>query len=116
MIIGMKKICRLCGNLFDLEEFHKKKGSKDGHRNECKNCANEIAEKYRNVEGFKEKRKEYDKNRYDENSEEICKNKKEYRERNKEKLKENRKEHRLKNREVMNEKMKEYSKTQRYNV
>ena len=59
----MEKICRVCGKPKNIEEFHKKKGSPDGYRNECKECVKDIQKKYKEAPGFKEKQKEYDKNR-----------------------------------------------------
>jgi len=64
-----EKICRKCNKSKDLNDFHKKKGTKDGHRNECKECVKEIQKKYKDAPDFKEKRKEYDKKRYEENKE-----------------------------------------------
>lgn len=72
------KICRICGELKELNEFHKKKDSKDGTRNECKECCKNIQKKYRKMQGYKEKRKEYDRKRYLEKREEILEYKKEY--------------------------------------
>jgi len=68
------KICRLCGKEKDISEFHKKTSAKDGHRNECKECVKIIQLKYKDID----KRKKYDKLRYDENKDKILKNKKEY--------------------------------------
>ena len=62
----MSKICRICGKLKELQDFHKKSGTKDGYRNECKECVKDIQKKYKEEPDFKDKRKEYDKNRYDE--------------------------------------------------
>jgi hypothetical protein len=63
------KICRICKDEKELEEFHKKKASKDGHRNECKECVKGIQKKYKEAPGFEEKGKEYNKKRYAENKE-----------------------------------------------
>ncbi|MCK9417201.1 hypothetical protein M0Q97_11165 [Candidatus Dojkabacteria bacterium] len=73
------KICRLCGKEKDISEFHKKTSAKDGHRNECKECVKIIQLKYKDID----KRKKYDKLRYDENKDKILKNKKEYYKKNK---------------------------------
>lgn len=78
------KKCRICDEVKELTEFHKKKGSPDGYRNECKECVKDIQKKYKEVPGFKDKQKEYDKNRYSENKEQILDRKKEYYEENKE--------------------------------
>lgn len=34
----LKKICRKCGNLKDIEEFGRHSRSKDGRRSQCKDC------------------------------------------------------------------------------
>lgn len=78
----MKKICQKCGKLKPIEEFHKKKASPDGHRNQCKTCVEQYMEKYRKE--HKEERAEYDKKRYDENREQILEHKKQYHQDNRE--------------------------------
>ncbi len=81
------KICRVCKEKKELEKnFHKKKGSSDGYRNECKECVKDIQKKYKEDPSFKDKRKEYDKIRYDENKEKILENKKIYHQENKEEI------------------------------
>ena len=82
----MLKECRICENYKELSEFHKKKGAKDGHRNECKECVKKIQKKYKEAPGFKEKRIEYDKKRYEEKREEILERKKEYHIENRDKI------------------------------
>ena len=72
------KKCRVCEKIKKIDDFHKKKSSKDGHRNECKECVKNIQKKYKEAPGFKEKRVEYDKKRYNENREDILERKKEY--------------------------------------
>jgi len=72
------KKCRICDEMKEVTEFHKKKGSLDGVRNECKECVKDIQKKYKEAPGFKEKQKDYDKNRYDEKKDEILEHKKEY--------------------------------------
>lgn len=52
----------------------------------CKECVKKESVKYRECENFKEYRKEYDKNRYEEKREEILERKKEYHQENKEKI------------------------------
>jgi hypothetical protein len=84
-INNMKK-CRICGLDKELKDFHKKKSSRDGYRNECKECVKDIQKKYKEDPTFIEKRKQYDKKRYDENREEILEYKKQYHEDNKEKI------------------------------
>lgn len=82
----MLKICRICGKLKELTDFHKKKDTPDGVRNECKECVKDIQKKYKNVEGFKEKQKEYDKMTYEKNKDKILKRKKEYHIENKQEI------------------------------
>jgi len=72
------KKCRVCGEMKEVIEFHKKKGALDGVRNECKECVKILQKKYKEASDFKEKRKEYDKNRYDKNRSDILEHKKEY--------------------------------------
>ncbi len=77
-----EKVCRICELKKDISEFHIKRGTPDGHRNECKECVKGIKKKYDDPE----KRKEYDKIRYKNNKEEILDNKKEYYQSNKEQI------------------------------
>ena len=72
------KKCRICGEMKEVTEFHKKKEAPDGVRNECKVCVKDIQKKYKEAPDFKEKRKKYDENRYTEKKEEILEHKKEY--------------------------------------
>jgi len=104
----MKKICRICKENKELSEFHKKCNTFDGHRSECKECIKDIQKKYKEKPDFKEKRKEYDKDRYDENREKILDRKKEYHIENREKILEKKKEYHSK--PEVKEKMKDYSK------
>ena len=39
------KTCTKCGEEKPLEQFYKRKGSKDGYRADCKNCQNKISKK-----------------------------------------------------------------------
>ena len=41
------KVCRICGNKKEYNEFHKKKDTKDGFRNECKECIKNVMKKYK---------------------------------------------------------------------
>jgi hypothetical protein len=65
-----KKVCIKCGEEKSLEEFHKRKSSKDGHRNECSKCLNSK---------YKESRKKTKTKYYKNNREEILKKTKKYR-------------------------------------
>ena len=90
----MHKKCRICGKIKSIDDFHKKKNTSDGHRNECKECVKGILNKYKEAPGFKEKRAEYDKIRYEENRDKILKRKKEYHIENQEKILSYKKEYR----------------------
>jgi len=114
----MHKKCRICEKIKSIDNFHKKKGSPDGVRNECKECVKDIQKKYKEAPGFKEKQKEYDKSRYDDNRDSILQRKKEYhienredilsykkiyREENKDKIKEYLDVYRIEHREELRE-------------
>jgi hypothetical protein len=83
---NMEKTCRMCGKIKFINEFHLKKGTLDGHRNECKECVKDVQKKYKEAPGFKEKQKEYDKARYDENRDSVLERKKEYHKENRDKI------------------------------
>ncbi|MCK9415672.1 hypothetical protein M0Q97_03315 [Candidatus Dojkabacteria bacterium] len=104
----MEKICRICGEIKNLNDFHKKCDTKDGHRTECKTCIKEIQKKYKEADDFKEKRIEYDKVRYNEKREEILEHKKEYHIENREKILKEKKDYRKKPENI--ERAKKYSK------
>ena len=57
----MEKKCNGCNNIKDVSLFHKDRRSKDGLRNHCKICINEINRLYRcnNIEKYNEARKTY---------------------------------------------------------
>jgi len=75
----MKK-CNCCGTIKELSEFHKRKDTKDGYRNECKDCRNSKAKN--SYHKNPEKKVEYRKR----NSEKIAKRMFEYYNLNKDKL------------------------------
>jgi len=94
------KICKICSVEKTILEFHKRKDSDDGFRNECKNCTRlrinnyrrENKEKinswnrgtyYRNIDKHKETKKKY----RDKNNEKQKIRAKKYRENNVEKIK-----------------------------
>ena len=97
------KKCRVCGEMKEVVEFHKKKGAPDGVRNECKECVKYIQKKYKEAPNFKEKRKEYDENRYAEKKEEILEHKKEYHIKNRDKILSYKKEYRRENKQQIKE-------------
>jgi len=82
---GSKK-CRICDESKDINEFHLKRGTKDGHRSECKDCVKNFFKKYKEVPDFKEKQKEYDKERYQKLKDETIDRMKQYRIDNKEEV------------------------------
>jgi len=88
------KKCRVCDELKEIIEFHKKKSSKDGVRNECKECVKILQKKYKESPDFKEKRAEYDKQRYSEEKSKILERKKEYYQENREHILEQKAEYR----------------------
>jgi len=45
------KKCRVCSEMKEVVEFHKKKNSPDGHRNECKECVKIIQKRYSKEKG-----------------------------------------------------------------
>jgi hypothetical protein len=106
------KKCRICGQIKELVDFHKKKDAPAGVRNECKECVKELQKKYKNAPDFKEKRKKYDNNRYLEQKEEILNHKKEYYLNNRNDILEQKREYRDKpeNRERQREYNKYYKK------
>lgn len=54
----MKKICKVCNEVKDINDFHIHRTMRDGHRNECKDCKNKICR------GIKSKKpKEYHNNK-----------------------------------------------------
>lgn len=126
------KVCTKCNIEKDLDCFAKNKYSKDGLRNDCRDCYRETRRIYRqnNKEKLKEKQnhfiennkdyfKEYAQNnkeslkeyrkKYDlENSDEIKTARKEYRIKNDDKIKKYQKEYRFKNKEKLKILKKEY--------
>lgn len=86
-----QKECRICKTVKPIENFHLKKGTPDGHRNECKECVKDIQKKYKETPDFIEKRKEYDKQRYDSLRDQILERKKEYHIENREEILEKKK-------------------------
>lgn len=92
--IGGNKICRICGENKNIDQFHIKRGTPDGHRSECKECIKLLLNKYKDDPNFKDKQKEYDKKRYKENKESILNQKKEYHKENKDSILKKKKEYR----------------------
>lgn len=66
------KVCRNCGETKPLEaEFHRSAKARDGHVGECKSCACERVAQWRARPGKREKVREYMRQRYTENREEL---------------------------------------------
>jgi hypothetical protein len=100
------KVCIKCNIEKELDHFGKRVDSKDGHRNDCKECRKEFNDRYR--EDNKDTLKEYKKKYREENKEIIAQNGKIYREENKEIIAQNGKIYREENKEVLKEKSKKY--------
>ena len=66
------KICSKCGIEKDLNDFYKRKDTKDGLRSDCKECKDLVSKKYH--ENHKEEIDLYQKNYKVENEEKIKEN------------------------------------------
>ena len=133
----MTKICSKCGIEKSLDQFPKRKDSKDGLRTDCNECNRKQKKQYYedNKEILIEKQRQYyeenkeiilekQKQKYEDNREVILERNKNYSEihkeeikeyqqnyyeENKEKIKKQMKEYRKKNKEVIKKQKKEYS-------
>lgn len=47
------KVCKVCGEIKPLKDFHKMTKSKDGHQNRCKPCAVSLTREYERRRGYK---------------------------------------------------------------
>lgn len=103
------KTCNKCGEDKPLtnEFFQKRKTSKDGFRNECKECMKTLRKKYYNdnKEQIINKNTQYRKRNWDEHT----KRRKEYEQKNKEILAEKRRRYNLENKEIVAKRKKEYA-------
>lgn len=113
-----KKRCSKCDELKSITEYHKKKGTPDGYRNECKECIKIYMLKYRKE--HIEERKLYDEKRYEEKRKEILEYKKQYHVDNREIILEKKRKYRKENPHVIknwrkdnSDKMSQYSKNYR---
>jgi hypothetical protein len=95
------KICKICNNEKNLLEFHKRVGSKDGVRNECKKCYRILINEYRQKN--KESVNKLNRESYYKHIEKRKKSSKEYRDNNKEKIRE----YFIINREIISKKQSE---------
>ncbi|PDM38426.1 hypothetical protein CMV37_03510 [Bacillus cereus] len=82
------KICITCNRELDLndENFFKRKDSKDGYRNDCKECRKKVRAK--NYEANKEQELETNRKYREANKEKIAIRNREYKRENKEKIQE----------------------------
>jgi len=82
------KKCSKCGEEKELTEFYKRKNSKDGFRNDCKECRIKAVNRWTNDcdKNNKEKRSIYCKEYNEKNKEKLAEQKKLYRKENIEKL------------------------------
>lgn len=91
--------CRTCGEMKPLDEFHRDRTKKTGHRVECKSCVKAYgAARYRaNVEAHRAWRRDY----YETNREKILATQREYAARNADKVRAKAREYRELNPEVL---------------
>lgn len=101
----IKKKCTQCGQEKELTDFHKRKDSKDGHRNECKDCHKKRLKKYyvENRYRILNKCKDNNKKYYVANKYKILKRSKKWRDSNKEYRKIKRKEYNESHKEERNQ-------------
>ena len=100
------KICIKCGAELNLSLFGKRKDSKDGYGNECKECLKERAKQYR--QGNKDCIVEHKKQYYQDNKEHIAEHSKQYRQDTKEHIAEHRKQYYQDNKDWLAEQAKQY--------
>ena len=100
------KTCKICGEEKPLNEYHKKKDTKDGHDSRCKKCKSEKAKDYysENKDKILECQKEY----HSENRDKSLERSKKYYYENKDKISEKKKEYYFENRDKRLEQMKDY--------
>lgn len=94
-----EKICRICKKNKFIKDFHVKRWTFDGRRSECKECIKIIQKKYKESPEYQEKRKDYDKQRYEKKKHQILDRKKEYYIENKKDILEYKKNYRTNNSE-----------------
>jgi hypothetical protein len=122
----LRKVCTKCNIEKELIEFDNKKGGKYDVRSDCKICRKEYQKEwyYKNIDDIREKSKQYHKknketinNRVkkwcENNNNKYKENQKKWRENNKEKIKEYLKEYNGSNRKKINENKKLYEKIKR---
>lgn len=109
------KNCSKCKENKEIEEFYKKKSTKDGLRSECIECTKkyllmnkEKIANYKKNYHKSDKYKELSKNKYSKNKEIILKKNKDYSDENKESISDNKKKYYQENKEEILLKRKEY--------
>ena len=105
-IVIISKICVTCNQEKPIEYFYKRKDSKDGYRNQCKDCKDLIDKnnKNKNRQYYLDLKKKY----YLKNKENLSKKKREYYFKNIEYIKEKNKEYRENNKETLAEKNRQW--------
>ena len=101
------KTCSKCKKEKTLEEFYRRKTSKDGRKSECKECAKQYYEN--NREKFRENGKRF----YENNKEKVLEQKKQWYENNKERIREQRRQFRENNREEILERQRQWRENNR---
>ena len=96
------KICKMCKEEKNLNQFYLDKRAKDNLKSICKQCMRAYQRK------SKEARKEYKKQWYNENKEEILKLQKKYRKQNGEAIKKYQKEYRTRVKDGIRKSLKKY--------
>lgn len=100
---GLKE-CGTCGRVLPVEQFSKNKRSKDGLNTKCKECAKQYHKQY--YEENKEQLKQHCKQYYEENKEEIIQHNIQYQQENKEQLKQYRQQYQKQYQKQRNEAIK----------
>lgn len=97
-----EKRCKKCGEVKSLDDFHKARGCRDGHRDSCKDCIRQYKKEYReaNKDSIAAKKKAY----YLKNKEKVCEYQAKYRKNNPELIKRRKKEYYEKNKEQITKK------------
>lgn len=107
------KVCKVCGRELPLIEFYKAKGCKDGHKNECKECAIQRQKQYHreNRDKILERQKQYRQDNRESIAEYQKQYNKQYYQDNREAFVERKKQHYQENRESIAEQQRQYRQT-----
>ena len=111
-VMNSKK-CSECEVVKPLDEFRHRKDSKDGRRNNCKECQDEYQKQYRqdNPKKIKERGRQY----YQDNKEELNERNRQYYRNNIEKIEERHRQWRKDNKEKRSEYINKYIKNKYHN-